>query len=172
MKECLEKKVLVLNLDHSPIGVVNVYKAFVLTYLDKATALVQYETLQIRTVDRAFDYPAVIRLDDYKNIPHKGVLLNRNNLFKRDNNTCQYCGSYRDLTLDHVIPKSKGGKTNWNNLITACHRCNTIKGNKTPEEAGMVLKTFPFKPSLSYFLAEYAERHAEEWIPFLAIKEV
>ncbi|WP_339923943.1 HNH endonuclease [uncultured Cyclobacterium sp.] len=168
----MEKKVLVLNLDHSPIGVVNVYKAFVLTYLDKATALVQYDNLQIRTVDKVYDYPAVIRLDDYKNIPYKGVLLNRNNLFKRDDHTCQYCGSSKNLTLDHVIPKSKGGKTSWSNLITACHRCNTIKGNKTPEEAGMALKIYPFKPNLSYFLAEYAERHAEEWIPFLAIKQV
>ena len=114
MKEISEKKVLVLNLDHSPVGVVNVHKGFVLTY----------------------------------------------------------CGSEKDLTLDHVIPKSKGGKTSWKNLITACHRCNTIKGNKTPEEAGMPLVSFPFKPNLSYFLAEYAERHATEWIPFLAIKEV
>jgi 5-methylcytosine-specific restriction endonuclease McrA len=172
MKELSEKKVLVLNLDHSPVGVVNVHKGFVLTYLDKATLLVRYDYLQIRTVDHVFDYPAVIRLNHYKNIPYKGVLLNRNNLFKRDKYTCQYCGSEKDLTLDHVVPKSKGGKTSWKNLITACHRCNTIKGNKTPEEAGMPLATYPFKPNLSYFLAEYAERHAAEWIPFLAIKEV
>lgn len=172
MKERMEKKVLVLNFDHSPLGVINVHKAVVLTYLEKATTLAQYDYLKIRTIDRVFVYPAVIRLDEYKRIPHKGVLLNRNNLFKRDKNTCQYCGSIKDLTIDHVLPKSKGGKTNWQNLITACHRCNTMKGDKTPEEAGMKLNTLPFRPNLSYFLSEYAERQAEEWIPFLSLKKV
>jgi 5-methylcytosine-specific restriction endonuclease McrA len=164
----MEKRVLVLNLDHSPVAVVPVQKAIVLCLLEKANILSTYELLQIRTVDRSFEYPAVIRLTHYKNIPFRGVLLNRNNLFKRDNGECQYCGSIRHLTIDHVIPKSKGGKTTWSNLITACNRCNVNKGDKTPEQAGLVLRSEPFKPSLSYFLAEYAERQAEEWIPFLS----
>jgi 5-methylcytosine-specific restriction endonuclease McrA len=164
----MEKRVLVLNLDHSPVAVVPVQKAIVLCLLEKANILSTYKLLQIRTVDRSFEYPAVIRLTHYKNIPFRGVLLNRNNLFKRDNGECQYCGSIRHLTIDHVIPKSKGGKTTWSNLITACNRCNVNKGDKTPEQAGLVLRSEPFKPSLSYFLAEYAERQAEEWIPFLS----
>lgn len=164
----MEKRVLVLNLDHSPVAVVPVQKAIVLCLLEKANILSTYELLQIRTVDRSFDYPAVIRLTHYKNIPFRGVLLNRNNLFKRDNGECQYCGSKRHLTIDHIIPKSKGGKTNWTNLITACNRCNVNKGDKTPEQAGLILRSEPFKPSLSYFLAEYAERQAEEWLPFLS----
>ncbi|SEG39303.1 HNH endonuclease [Algoriphagus boritolerans] len=163
----MEKRVLVLNLDHSPVAVVPVQKAIVLCLLEKANILSTYELLQIRTVDRSFDYPAVIRLTQYKNIPFRGVLLNRSNLFKRDNGECQYCGSKRHLTIDHIIPKSKGGKTNWTNLVTACNRCNVNKGDKTPEQAGLVLRSQPFKPSLSYFLAEYAERQAEEWLPFL-----
>jgi 5-methylcytosine-specific restriction endonuclease McrA len=164
----MEKRVLVLNLDHSPVAVVPVQKAIVLCLLEKANVLSTYELLKIRTVDRSFEYPAVIRLTHYKNIPFRGVLLNRNNLFKRDNGECQYCGSRKHLTIDHIIPKSKGGKTNWTNLITACNRCNVNKGDKTPEQAGLTLKSEPFKPSLSYFLAEYAERQAEEWLPFLS----
>lgn len=168
----MEKRVLVLNLDHSPVAVVPVQKAIVLCLLEKANILSNYELLQIRTVDRSFDYPAVIRLTHYKNIPFRGVLLNRNNLFKRDNGECQYCGSKKHLTIDHIIPKSKGGKTTWSNLITACNRCNVNKGDKTPEQAGLELRSEPFKPSLSYFLAEYAERQAEEWLPFLSSRVV
>ncbi len=163
----MEKRVLVLNLDHSPVAVVPVHKAIVLCLLEKANVLTTYELLFIRTVSRSFEYPAVIRLAQYKSIPFRGVLLNRTNLFRRDGGECQYCGSKRHLTIDHIIPKSKGGKTNWTNLITACNRCNVSKGDKTPDQAGLILRSEPFKPSLSYFLAEYAERQAEEWLPFL-----
>lgn len=168
----MEKRVLVLNLDHSPVAVITPQKAIVLLLLEKASCLSNYEILQIRTVTKSFDYPAVICLNHYKNIPFRGVLLNRNNLFRRDKGECQYCGSKKQLTIDHVIPRSKGGKSNWVNLVTACHRCNVIKGDKSPEQAGLQLKTIPFKPTLSYFLAEYAERQAEEWLPFLDSKVV
>ncbi|MBN7815387.1 HNH endonuclease [Algoriphagus pacificus] len=168
----MEKRVLVLNLDHSPVAVVPVQKAIVLLLLDKANILSTYELLKIRTVSRSFEYPAVIRLVSYKNIPYRGVLLNRSNLFKRDNGECQYCGSKKHLTIDHVIPRSKGGKTNWMNLVTACHRCNVNKGDKSPEQAGLTLRTAPFRPTLSYFLSEYADRNAAEWLPFLESKVV
>lgn len=163
----MEKRVLVLNLDHSPVAVVPVNKAIVLCLLEKANVLTTYELLKIRTVSRSFEYPAVIRLNHYKNIPFRGVLLNRINIFKRDKGECQYCGSKRHLTIDHIVPKSKGGKTIWTNLVTACIRCNVNKGDKTPEQAGLILRSEPFRPSLTYFLAEYAERQAEEWLPFL-----
>ncbi|NVK49807.1 MAG: HNH endonuclease [Cyclobacteriaceae bacterium] len=168
----MDKRVLVLNMDHSPVAVVPVQKAIVLTLLEKATVLSAYEFLQIRTISHNFAYPAVIRLNQYKNIPYRGVLLNRTNLFRRDNGECQYCGSKRHLTIDHVLPRSKGGKTSWTNLVTACNRCNVNKGDKTPEEAGMPLKTNPFRPTLTYFLADYAERHAAEWLPFLNVKVI
>ncbi|PRY87957.1 HNH endonuclease [Mongoliibacter ruber] len=168
----MEKRVLVLNLDHSPVAVVTVQKALVLAFLEKVSCLSHYESLVVRTVTKEFKYPAVIRLNEYKNIPYKGVLLNRANLFRRDGNVCQYCGSKKQLTIDHVIPKSKGGKTNWANLVTACHRCNVLKGDKSPEQMGMKLKVTPFRPTLGFFLADYAERHAEEWLPFLDIKAV
>lgn len=164
----MEKRVLVLNLDHFPIAVVPVQKAMVLLLLEKANLLSSYALLEIRTVSRSYDYPAVIRLAQYKHIPYKGVLLNRANLFRRDRGQCQYCGSTKQLTIDHVIPRSKGGKTSWTNLVTACSRCNVGKGDKSLEQAGLSLKVAPFVPSLSYFLATYAERQAQEWLPFLA----
>jgi 5-methylcytosine-specific restriction endonuclease McrA len=163
----MEKRVLVLNLDHYPIAVVPVQKAMVLLLLEKAQLLSAYELLEIRTISRTFAYPAVIRLAHYKHIPYKGVLLNRANLFRRDRGECQYCGSTRQLTIDHVIARSKGGKTSWTNLVTACNRCNVLKGDKTPEQVGMQLRIPPFVPTLSYFLASYAERQAPEWLPFL-----
>lgn len=163
----MEKRVLVLNLDYSPVAVVSPQKAMVLLLLEKANCLSTYGLLEIRTVSRSFEYPAVIRLNHYKSIPFRGVLLNRVNLFRRDGGECQYCGSRRQLTIDHVVPRSKGGKTSWTNLVTACNRCNVNKGDKTPEQAGLLLKNEPFKPSLSYFLSEYAERQAEQWLPFL-----
>lgn len=168
----MEKKVLVLNLDHSPVAIVNVQKAIVLTYLNKAMLLERFEYLSIRTVDRIFYYPAVIRLQEYKPVPYQGALLNRHNIFKRDQNQCQYCGARKALTIDHIIPKSKGGKTNWVNLITACHHCNTKKGNRTPEQADMALRQDPFRPTLAYFIADYAIKNAEEWLPFLDVKAV
>lgn len=163
----MEKRVLVLNLDHYPIAVVTVQKAMVLLLMEKAQLLASYELLEIRTVSRSFAYPSVIRLAHYKHIPYKGVLLNRANLFRRDRGQCQYCGSTKQLTIDHVIPRSKGGKTIWTNLVTACNRCNVFKGDKTLEQVGMLLRTEPFVPSLSYFLASYAERQALEWLPYL-----
>ena len=163
----MEKRVLVLNLDHYPVAVVTVQKAMVLLLMEKAQLLASYELLEIRTVSRSFAYPSVIRLAHYKHIPYKGVLLNRANLFRRDRGQCQYCGSTKQLTIDHVIPRSKGGKTSWTNLVTACNRCNVFKGDKTLEQVGMLLRTEPFVPSLSYFLASYAERQALEWLPYL-----
>ena len=163
----MEKRVLVLNLDHYPVAVVTVQKAMVLLLMEKAQQLSTYELLEIRTVSRSYSYPAVIRLAQYKHIPYKGVLLNRANLFRRDRGQCQYCGSAKQLTIDHVIPRSKGGKTSWTNLVTACNRCNVLKGDKTLEQVGMQLRMDPFVPSLSYFLASYAERQAPEWLSYL-----
>ncbi len=98
--------------------------------------------------------PSVIRLNRYVNAPYKGVSLTRQNVFKRDNFECQYCGTRRDLTLDHVMPSSRGGAHTWTNLVTACKRCNARKGDFTPEEAQMTLPRKPYKPSYSLFLRD------------------
>ena len=111
--------------------------------------------------------PSVIKLRNYVNIPFKGVELSRQNVFKRDGYKCQYCGTNDDLTLDHIYPKAKGGKTTWVNLITACKTCNTRKGDFAPEEIGLSIQNAPFRPSYVMFLREFSGYDYEEWIPYL-----
>ncbi len=161
------RKVLVLNADYSAISVCTVPKAFLLVYLNKAELLKNDERVRLRTVSTSYPLPSVIKLHQYVKVPYKGVVLNRQNIFKRDGNKCAYCGSNRDLTLDHVIPKSRGGKTNWDNLITACKRCNGKKGDFTPEEAQMPLSKRPFKPTFIMFLRDFSGTASEKWAPYL-----
>jgi 5-methylcytosine-specific restriction endonuclease McrA len=111
--------------------------------------------------------PSVIRLNRYVNAPYKGVNLTRQNIFKRDNFECQYCGTRKDLTLDHVIPSSKGGAHAWNNLVTACKRCNAKKGDFSPEAAGIALRHKPYKPTYTLFLRDNHGLGHDEWDEFL-----
>ncbi|MFC5410599.1 HNH endonuclease [Larkinella bovis] len=164
------RKVLVLNQDYSALGICSVPKAFLLVYLNKAELIAKSQGFVLRTVDDEYPSPTVIRLHRYIHLPYKGVMLNRQNIFKRDGNRCQYCGKHEDLTLDHVMPKSRGGKTNWDNLITACKRCNSQKGDLTPEEAGMKPFQKPFKPSFLVFLRDFSGSVEETWMPFLATR--
>ena len=166
----MNRKVLVLNQDNSPISVCTVQRAFLLNYLDKSELVQPANGFKLRSVNKAFPMPAVIRLNKYVNVPYKGVALTRQNIFRRDNFECQYCGSRKDLTLDHVIPRSKGGKSTWNNLVTACKRCNAKKGDFNPEKAGMILKTKPFKPSYVLFLRNFSGMFCDEWKPYLKEK--
>jgi 5-methylcytosine-specific restriction endonuclease McrA len=123
---------------------------------------------KFHTVDKAYNIPAVVRLQKYINVPYRGVELSRNNIFKRDAHECQYCGSKKDLSLDHVLPRSKGGGSNWKNLVTACKACNARKGDCTPEEANMPLANRPYKPSYLLFLRDFSGFKYEEWRPYLA----
>jgi 5-methylcytosine-specific restriction endonuclease McrA len=171
MSETGKKRVLVLNQDYSPITVCSVQKAFLLVYLKKAELISNAKNTFLRSVDQVFHAPAVVRITRYIQIPYKGVLLNRQNIFKRDGHACQYCGTHKDLTIDHLIPRSKGGKSNWNNLVTACKRCNARKGDDTPENAGMKLARKPFKPTYIMFVRDYSGYVMEEWMPFLQTKD-
>ncbi len=164
------RKVLILNQDYSALTVCTVPKAFVLVYLKKAELVSEASDLQLRSVSHTFPMPSVIRLFRYVHLPYKGVMLTRQNIFKRDGYCCQYCGTVDELTLDHVVPKSRGGKSNWDNLTTACKRCNSRKGDFTPEEARMMLVQRPFKPSFVMFLRDFSGNIAEEWQPFLSKK--
>lgn len=161
------RKVLILNADYSAISLCTVPKAFLLVYLNKAELVAESPKAALRTVSQTYPLPSVIRLNHYVNIPFKGVVLSRQNIFKRDLNTCVYCGNHHDLTLDHVLPKSRGGKTNWENLVTACKRCNSKKGDLLPEEASMPLHHSPFKPSFIMFVRDCSDKLEENWVPFL-----
>ncbi len=165
------RKVLILNQDYSALGICSVPKAFLLVYLDKAELVAESSAYHLRTISTTFPMPTVIRLNRYINLPYKGVMLTRQNIFKRDGHRCVYCNSTEDLTLDHVMPKSRGGRTSWENLATACKRCNAKKGDCTPEEAMMLMRHRPFKPSFVLFLRDYSGAVEESWMPFLAKRE-
>lgn len=163
----MNQRVLVLNQDYSPMAVCTVQRAFLLIYLEKAELLNSVKDHFLRTVSRNYPMPSVIRINHYITVPYKGVVMTRQNIFKRDNYECQYCGVNRDLTLDHVMPRSRGGRSNWKNLVTACKRCNTRKGDFTPQEAEMKLMNVPYKPSYLVFIRESSGFVQEEWRPYL-----
>jgi len=149
--------VLVLNSDYSPLNVTTLRRGFVLVDKGKAEILKKGETDIITTVGN-FVRPLVIRLLNYVRYQSKGVTVNRKRIFRRDGHTCGYCGSKRNLTLDHIVPKSRGGKNTWENMITCCSRCNSKKDNKTPEEAGMKLQLRPYRPNVfSVVISETVE---------------
>ncbi len=123
-------------------------------------------TVQLHSVSESFPLPLVVRIKKYIRVPYQAVVLTRQNLFKRDNGECQYCGSKEDLTMDHLIPRSKGGQTTWKNLVTACKTCNSKKGDLSPEEAGLRLARKPYRPSFVTYLKSTL-RMRKEWDPYL-----
>jgi 5-methylcytosine-specific restriction endonuclease McrA len=166
------KKVLILNQDYRALTICSVEKAFVLVYLNKAEMVAQAHDLCIHTISKTFAMPSIIRLFNYVNLPYRGVVLTRHNVFKRDGGKCQYCGTHQDLTLDHVLPRSRGGKSSWENLVTACRSCNSRKGDRLPIEAKMPLKKPPFKPTFLVFLRDYSGNIDEKWEPYLSKNKV
>ena len=163
----MNSRVLVLNQDFSPLMVCSVQRAFILVYLNKSEMVRPANGYKLHSVTHSYAMPSVIRLNRYVQAPYKGVTLTRQNIFKRDNFECQYCGTKKELTLDHVIPGSRGGAHSWLNLVSACKKCNAKKGDYTPEEAGMPLRKKPYKPSYAIFLKDYANGSVGEWDEFL-----
>jgi len=162
--------VLVLNQDYTPITVCSVERAFTLIFLQKAELLSDIQEKKLRSINQTFAFPSVIKINRYINVPYKGVVLSRFNIFKRDGNKCQYCGTTKDLTIDHVIPRSKGGKSTWTNLVTACKKCNSKKGNFSLEKANMTLFKKPEKPSYITFLKMNNTHNREDWLKYLNTK--
>ncbi|MFM7328313.1 MAG: HNH endonuclease [Bacteroidota bacterium] len=164
----MNSRVLVLNQDFSPLMVCSIERAFVLVFLNKSELVKPFHNHRVNSITRSYPMPSVIRLNRYIHAPYKIISLTRQNIFRRDRFECQYCGTKKDLTLDHVLPSSRGGGQSWTNLVTACKRCNARKGDFTPEEAGMPLKRKPFKPSHAIFLKEYVHNHEGLWDEFLS----
>jgi 5-methylcytosine-specific restriction endonuclease McrA len=160
------KKVLVLNQSYQPITITTVKKAVTLTWRNKVE-MVETSDQVLHSPSMEYPMPVVIRLkNNVRYNPFRRVELNRRNLFKRDKNTCVYCGSKENLTVDHVVPRSRGGKTTWDNVVTACHPCNNKKDNKMPEDVGLKLKIQPKQPNHLIFLTEETKLH-EKWKPYL-----
>jgi len=184
----LNTGVLVLNKSYFPVHVTTVRRAFSLLYSGIAKAVdTSYTTFDFESwselatathddtigmVGRAMRVPRVILLVGYDRVPKRRVKFNRINIYLRDKNRCQYCGkkfNRRDLNLDHVIPRSRGGHTSWENVVSSCFDCNCTKGGRTPREAGMKLLTHPTRPAPGSLGQLIPSARYEEWKPFLNI---
>jgi 5-methylcytosine-specific restriction endonuclease McrA len=156
-----------LNQNYEPLTVCNVRRAIILTYLGKAEIIGKVDNRNVRSIYKTFDYPSVVRLIIFVRVPFRKIILSRKNILRRDNHRCQFCGSTSNLTIDHIIPKSKGGEDDWENLTTACIRCNNKKGDRTPDEAKLNLMTIPKKPSHITFIKNFAGNVNVDWKPYL-----
>ncbi len=191
MRNVLNENVLVLNRLWQAINVCTVERAFMLLYMGHAEVVVEdggnFQTFDfhewrefsqghhgedvVHTVSFKIRVPRVILLLFFDRLPHKEVKFTRHNIFERDHNMCQYCGKRfdrRELNLDHVIPRDRGGTTTWENIVCACIPCNTRKANRTPTEAGMHLIKKPkrpkWRPFVNFTIATVAH---DSWKHFL-----
>lgn len=167
----IETPVLVLNASYEPINICAARRALVLVLKGVATPE-EYSNQLLRSARQAIPLPSVIRLLEYRRIPQQTRALSRKNILIRDRYTCQYCLRTlpsSELTLDHVIPRSRSGETTWENLVTCCHECNNRKGNRTPEEAGMKLARppRPFTLHTSRHIMRLLGRSEEHWRKYL-----
>ena len=162
--------VLVLNQNYEPLNVCNARRAVVLLDGGKAEVL-EHGLGEVRSPARAFPRPSVIRLVYMIKRPRPRVRLTRREVFIRDHYTCQYCGlKTRDLTLDHIVPRHRGGKHTWENLVSACKNCNHRKGGKTIAEARMPLARAPKEPKANVYhmIYRYMENGPlDEWLLYL-----
>lgn len=176
MQPILDGQVLVLNRLWQAVNVCSVRRAFTLLCQGHAHVVLQDsernflthdfeswrdlsrrqpEPVMVQSVSFQIRIPRVIVLLTFDRLPRKEVKFTRNNIFERDRNTCQYCGRVfdrRDLNLDHVLPRDRGGTTNWENIVCSCIPCNTRKGNRLPHEAGMALIRKPRRPRWRPFI--------------------
>jgi 5-methylcytosine-specific restriction endonuclease McrA len=160
--------VLVLNQNYEPLNVCNARRAFVLVDRGKAEVL-EHNSGKLRSPSYCFSLPSVIRLVYLIKRPRPKMRLTRKEIFNRDHYTCQYCGKRsHDLTLDHVIPRNKGGAHAWDNLVSACKPCNHRKAGKMPSETRMRLLRQPTRPPATayYLFYDYLERQVE-WQKFI-----
>ena len=183
----LNTKVLILNRSYLPIHVTSVRRAFTLLYQGIAKAVnEQYQTFDFESwsdlsvtvhdesvgmVNRVIRVPRVILLVSYDRVPKRQVRFSRYNIYARDKCTCQYCGQRRprhELNLDHVIPRTQGGTSTWENVVCSCQDCNRLKGGRTPHQAGMTLARRPVRPQWTPFMQEtFSLSRYKEWLPFL-----
>jgi 5-methylcytosine-specific restriction endonuclease McrA len=150
----LNQDVLVLNSDYEPINICNIRRAIGLICLGKVDVL-HTDSVTLHTTREAIVSPSVVRLKYHVKRPMPRLRLSRRSIFARDNYTCQYCGQTAgDLTVDHVVPRRLGGRTEWENLVCCCKRCNGKKGDKTLAEVGFHLARPPRRP---------------RWVPFVSL---
>lgn len=160
--------VLVLNQNYEPLNVCNVRRAFVLVDRGKAE-IIENGRGYLHSPTVAFEIPSVIRLIYLIRRPRPQGRLTRRDVFLRDHFSCQYCGRQtRDLTLDHVLPRHRGGKHDWKNVVAACKPCNHRKAGRTPPEAHMHLLRDPYRPTFSFYHSFYQYLESQDgWRKFI-----
>lgn len=187
----LERPALVLNRAWTPIQVTSVREAISLvvkgsaliiepetyqthdlrTWNDVSRAKVRFEPERIRSCKLAIAPPEVILLKIYQGFGERSIVFSRKNIFKRDRYTCQYCGAQpgpEELTIEHVVPRSKGGVSSWENCVLACVECNKRKADRSPEQAGLRLRSVPRKPSWKTLAQIPPCERRESWEQFLS----
>lgn len=159
--------ILVLNFDYRPLNITTFKRGFNLVWNGRAE-IVEYDKDNpvISTIGN-YKRPVIIRLVRYISVPFKKIPLTRHNIYRRDGYACGYCGSKKDLTLDHILPKSRGGKNTWKNLVTCCKTCNNKKDNMTPEEADMKLLVNVYVPTMIQFIDRINKSSNQTWSKYL-----
>jgi 5-methylcytosine-specific restriction endonuclease McrA len=168
----MQEPVLVLNATFEPINITAVRRAMVLMLKGVAQAEEVAHQTHVHSATRTLPVPSVIRLLAYRHIPQQTRALSRKNILLRDRNTCQFCKRTlpaSELTLDHVVPRSRGGRSSWENLVACCYQCNNRKGDRTPEEAGLALarRPRPFTLHTSRQLMRLIGNKDEKWRKYL-----
>jgi 5-methylcytosine-specific restriction endonuclease McrA len=168
-------RTLLLNTTFEPLGVVSWRKAITLVFLGKVEIVREYDK-EIHGVSSTFRQPSIIRLRRFVRNNHSNVKFSRRNIFLRDNHTCQYCGRTLDpkhLTCDHIVPRSRGGVTEWSNIVTSCTRCNVKKGNRLPDEVDMYPRKRPSRPNGFYMLMLHVGIHVvpEYWRDYVFMRD-
>ncbi len=163
------QQVLVLNASYEPLNVTTVRRASVLVFKGKAEVIEELER-GLHTATAVFPWPHVIRLVHYVRVPRAVKRkISRRALFARDGWRCAYCGTTGGrLTLDHVVPRSRGGESSWENVVTSCATCNHRKGDRLPEEVQMSLRTPPRAPAPALFIQLATPRFPARWEPYLS----
>jgi 5-methylcytosine-specific restriction endonuclease McrA len=164
----IESPVLVLNQSYEPLNLCRTRRAIVLVFRGKAE-VVENSRGELHSVNHVFEIPSVIRLVYMITRPRHQKKLSRFEVFNRDKYTCQYCGQQtRELTLDHVIPRGRGGKHVWDNVVSACIPCNRRKGGRTPDEARMKLLRQPRSPrNYGFYVPYHSASSHSEWQKYL-----
>ncbi len=161
-------KVLVLNTTYEPLNVCSARRALILLLKEKAEAL-EGSSAYYRSERCTYAVPHVIRLRHYVHVPRKATKrISRRAVFARDRYRCQYCGSDKHLTVDHVIPRSKGGEDSWENVVTSCAPCNLRKGDRLLHAANMNLRHKPRAPGPFGFILLQVDDVHDSWRPYLS----
>ena len=150
----MKKQVLLLNQDNTPLNIITIGKAYKLLNKDKVYGDIESnECYEVVSVSKIVKIPKVLILKYYVKLPYKKLPATRKNIFMRDKYCCQYCGvdpCDKTATVDHITPRCRNGGSSWTNMVTACKDCNLFKGNRTPKEAKMELKSKPKEPSYGF----------------------